>query len=571
MAVLLAGALVAGLATQAFATPVRPDRPTGLTADLDNGGGVFLSWDAPDETVDSWQVLRKIRPAETAHTVIATVDGELNEWTDTDLTAGDRRYKIAAVRDSLTSRRSRVAKLVLEEPPPPLRPTPSTITQVPEKELATEKGAGDTCSPAANIVTATVGSAKGLSNGQNWVQVTLTANVNYQIYYDAHDNGTVRIDFVCGPDELEIGDTRANAGTGLGSQDASLTFRASTTGFHYVKTTMSRVTSAYTKTVLVSDLRDNDVEPTVAAVPGTATATILSPTDDVGVFVPMVSGTSYQIDVRSVGYPSIDPSIIDIYDDSGRITRTGRCDYTNTPPGPPVCTTFFGASYDGFFDYDSGPGNAARVIYTATKTEEHFIVLGSRGGSYQRMGDLELTVTEASAPFFDDYAADTSTTGTVSVGGSVSGRIDSTPSWYNAGDTGGPSRSHYYKRAWHLHEPGYTNSQDFDFSVHNPPSPPSFSCHRETGDGIALDGDTCDRDWFEVTLTRNKTYKLQLESGTDVLIDGVYHSDGAPGTTGGTTYTARRNGIHYISVAGTNGCYGLHGCTGSYTLSVIEE
>ena len=40
VAVLLAGALVAGLATQAFATPVAPDRPTGLTADLDSGGGV---------------------------------------------------------------------------------------------------------------------------------------------------------------------------------------------------------------------------------------------------------------------------------------------------------------------------------------------------------------------------------------------------------------------------------------------------------------------------------------------------------------------------------------------------
>ena len=146
MAVLLAGALVAGLATQAFATPVAPDRPTGLTADLDSGGGggggVFLSWDAPDEAVDSWQVLRKIRPAETAHTVIATVDGELNEWTDTDLTAGDRRYKVVAVRDSLTSRRSRVAKLMLDEPPPPLplRPTPGTITQVPEKELADREG-----------------------------------------------------------------------------------------------------------------------------------------------------------------------------------------------------------------------------------------------------------------------------------------------------------------------------------------------------------------------------------------------------------------------------------------------
>ena len=224
MAVLLAGALVAGLATQAFATSVRPDRPTGLTADrptadLDDGG-VLLSWDAPDEAVDSWQVLRKIRPAETAHTVIATVDGELNEWTDTDLTAGDRRYKVAAVRDSLTSRRSRVAKLMLDEPPP-LRPTPSTITQVPEKELATEKGAGDTCSPAANIVTATVGSAKGLSNSQNWVKVTLTANVNYEIFFannSTNSSADMRIDFVCDPDLEEIGNTRANAGTGLGSR-----------------------------------------------------------------------------------------------------------------------------------------------------------------------------------------------------------------------------------------------------------------------------------------------------------------------------------------------------------------
>ena len=43
VAVLLAGVLVAGLATQASATPVAPDRPTGLTADLDDGGGVSLS------------------------------------------------------------------------------------------------------------------------------------------------------------------------------------------------------------------------------------------------------------------------------------------------------------------------------------------------------------------------------------------------------------------------------------------------------------------------------------------------------------------------------------------------
>ena len=377
MAALLAGALVAGLTTQASATSAAPDRPTGLTAVLNDGGGVLLSWDAPDEAVDSWQVLRRFRPAETAHTVVATVDGELSEWTDADLTAGDRRYKVAAVRDSLTSRRSRVAKLMLDEPPP-LRPTPGTITQVPEKEPLTEKGAGDTCTPAANTVDIAPGTAKGLSNGQNWVKVTLTANVNYQFYYDyGGDNSTtnMRIDFVCGPDDLEIANTRANAGTGLGSQDALLIFRAAATGIHHVKTTMSDSFSTYTKTVLVSDLRNADLEPAVA-VGGSVTGTILSPTDTRGAYVPMVSGKTYQIDVRSVGYPGIDPWIVDIWDESGSITRTGRCDYTNTPPDPPVCTTFFGASYDGFFDHDSGPGNAARVIYTATKTEEHYIVVG---------------------------------------------------------------------------------------------------------------------------------------------------------------------------------------------------
>ena len=39
LAVLLAVALVAGLTTQASATTAAPDRPTGLTAELNDGGG----------------------------------------------------------------------------------------------------------------------------------------------------------------------------------------------------------------------------------------------------------------------------------------------------------------------------------------------------------------------------------------------------------------------------------------------------------------------------------------------------------------------------------------------------
>ena len=94
---------------------------------------------------------------------------------------------------------------------------------------------------------------------------------------------------------------------------------------------------------------------------------------------------------------------------------------------------------------------------------------------------------------------------------------------------------------------------------------------RATGDGIKLDGDTCDRDWFRVMLTVNRTYKLQLESesGTTLLIDGVYRN-GVLFQKGGGPYTARSTSIHYISVAGTDGCSGLHGCTGGYTLTVTQ-
>ena len=545
LAVLLTVVLVAGLTTQASATTGAPDRPTGLTAEL-NDGGVLLSWDAPDETVDSWQVMRKIHPAETAHTVVATVDGELNEWTDTDLTAGDRRYKVAAVRDSLTSRRSRVAKLMLDEPPPPLRPTPGTITQVPEKELLTERGAGDTCTPAADSVTATLDTWTHLSSSQTWVQVTLMATHTYQIYAEATEGGSSTINFVCDPTPVEIGNTRAGPGTGLGGSDALLRFFTPlAAGLHYVKITTTGVGGMR---VLVAKLGNDEGDP-VVAVGGTATGTFGTPIDTDGVEVPMVSGKSYQIDLRSVGYPSIDPWIIDIYDDEDRVTRTGGCTYA--PPDPPACTTFFGASYDGFFDHDSGPGNAARVIYTATKTENHIIVFGSRGAPSQRLGDWHVKVTEASAPFFDDYAADASTTGTVSVGGSVSGEINSTPSWYNAGDTGGPN-------GYSSREPGYKGNHY------------GYSCHEATDDGIELDGDTCDRDWFRVMLTVNRTYKLQLESGSvPLLIDGVYRH-GSLFQKGGGPYTARSTSIHYISVAGTDGCSGLHGCTGGYTLSVTQ-
>ena len=559
VAALLAGALVAGLTTQASAmperpapsafgsknggtqTPAAPDRPTGLTADLGDGG-VLLSWDAPDETVDSWQVLRRFRPAETVHTVIATVDGELNEWTDTDLTGGDRRYKVAAVHDSLTSRRSRVAKLVIDATP---RPTPGTITQVPAEKPTTAQAQGDSCSHA-NSVTATLGTATNLADDRNWVKVTLESSTEYQI--DVYSfTGKPTLEFVCAPDQTEIGDTTAAPGTGLIGMSASLKFTPSTTGLHYVNIT----TTGSRKTVRVTDLSnelcsEDKNTPCTAAVGNAATeGTIDTPSDYDWVKVPLVNGTSYQIDLRSDGHPSIDPWIVDIYDKRGvKIMRPAE--------------SFTWAVYNGYFDQDSGPGTAARLIYTATEDGNHFIKIGSRGSWTQRPGGWHLQVTEASAPFYDDFAADTSTTGTVSVDGTVSGWIESTPTWYDAGDTGGPSISGTSR------EPGWT----YDDTVRT-------NCHEATGDGIKLDRNTCDRDWFAVNLTNNRSYELQLGELNRMIV-GVYNNTGALIANSGSTddfvvFRASRTGKHYIAVAGTSTCSAAHGCTGRYTLSVTQR
>ena len=158
-------------------------------------------------------------------------------------------------------------------------------------------------------------------------------DAEYQIYVDKTEDGTARIDFVCGSGpQTEIANTRALPGTGLGTNDASLTFTTSAAGLHYVKIT---TTSVGGKTVHVADIINDGRVPTVA-VGGAVTGTFGTPTDSDVVNVPMVNGTTYQIDLRSVGYPGIDPWIIDIYDDTARITR---------PAG------MFGASYAGFFDH----------------------------------------------------------------------------------------------------------------------------------------------------------------------------------------------------------------------------
>ena len=162
-------------------------------------------------------------------------------------------------------------------------------------------------------------------------------------------------------------------------------------------------------------------------------------------------------------------------------------------------------------DTDGGEGLNTSVTYTAGSTGSFFIAV--QGKTDDSLGTYRLSVTE-----FDDYTADTDTAGTVTVGGSTTGRI------------------HYPH----------------------------------------------DRDWFRVTLEAGKEYQIDLRgthAGGGTLFDpylrGVHDSDGSmidstAKNDGGITYSSRLDftpdatGTYYIAAGGA----GYH--TGTYTLEVVE-
>ena len=155
------------------------------------------------------------------------------------------------------------------------------------------------------------------------------------------------------------------------------------------------------------------------------------------------------------------------------------------------------------------------MTFTAAEPGTYYVAAGARGES---KGTYTLSVTDVTDGVPDDYSADTSTTGSLTVGGSATGEID----------------------------------------------------YRD------------DRDWFAVTLEAGKTYWVDLEGsrtgdGTlyepylrgvyddnGVLLDDTTDDDGGTGRNSGVLFTADEAGIYYVA-AGPDG-----DSEGTYTLSVRE-
>ncbi len=362
------------------------------------------------------------------------------------------------------------------------------------------------------------GSAAGdieYENDRDWFAVTLEAGKTYRIDLEGSNTGagTLGNPHLYGVHDADgvllAGTTNGDGGVWFNSR---VTFAAQEDGTYYVAAGAydhrsdfrsdfnSNVQGTYT--LSVTDITDEfqDDHPTgtgttgTVAVGGSATGDIEHGNDRDWFAVTLEAGTTYRIDLEGsrTGAGTLhDPYLYGVHDAQG-----------NLIPG----TT----------DDDGGQGWNSRLEFTPDADGTYYISAGANAyGDYE--GTYTLSVIEAPA----DLAAGTGTTGTVAVGGSTTGEVET------AGD----------------------------------------------------------RDWFAVTLEAGRTYRIDLEgldteAGTlrDPYLYGVHDADGnlVPGTTNDdgdvgrnsrATFTPAEDGTYYVA-AGVGASSGH--TEGTYTVSVTE-
>ena len=233
---------------------------------------------------------------------------------------------------------------------------------------------------------------------------------------------------------------------------------------------------------------------------GSATGKIETYDDRDWFAVDLVAGTSYRIDVTGWfddAGTMVSPVIHRVYDADGK-------------GAPGLWKTAI-----------SGRDYSRREFFVPTDTGTYYVSIGAESYS-PGTGTYTVTVVEDS----EDYAGDTSTTGTVAVGGSVEGNLDAVG----------------------------------------------------------------DRDWIAVTLEAGKAYRIDLKGSStgdgtvyDTAIHGIHgssgrivsggSSSGGEGKNARVAFTPQERGTYYIAVGANGdaaiGC-GFGGVRGTYTLSVQE-
>ena len=335
---------------------------------------------------------------------------------------------------------------------------------------------------------------------RDWFAVTLEAGKSYRIDLEGSrtGDGTLSDPFLRGIYDASgtlIGDTaNDDGGTGLNSR---VTFSPGQAGIFYISAG-AYGSSQGIYTVSVIDVTDGPPDDYAAdattiatvAVGGSANGEIEYDGDRDWFAVTLEAGKSYRIDLegsRTGGGTLWDPFLRGVHDASGTLI-------------------------DDTTDDDSGTRPNSRVTFTPEQGGTFYIAAGAFRSS---QGTYTVSVTEV----VDDYAADTTTTGTVAVGGSANGEIQFTG----------------------------------------------------------------DRDWFAVTLEAGKIYQIELKGSSSgsstlgdpflrgihdasgTLIDGTENDDRTPSSNESrVAFTPSAAGTYYIAA----GAY--TGSIGTYQVSVTE-
>ena len=390
-----------------------------------------------------------------------------------------------------------------EDNPPVTEPdqnTPQTVSEPAGEDFPAR--------PSTTGRVAVGGTATGNIDGvsdRDWFAVDLGEGSTYVIELRGRDtnDGTLGDPYLYGiynPSGNYISGTHNDhGGEGWNSR---VTFTAIESGTHFVATGVSgyavdgKYTGTYTLAVskVTDDLSAGTDTNGEVSVGGTATGEIEFLGDVDWYAVTLEAGKTYRFDLEgawtSKGTLS-SPFLRGLYDATG-------------------------SRIEGTTDSNGGVYSNAQLYFTPTTGGTYYVAAGA---SADTTGTYTLGVAETA----EDVAADTSTTATVAVGGTVTGEIESPD----------------------------------------------------------------DRDWYAVTLEAGKTYRFDLvgdvnQSGhtlwdphlwglhdaTGTLIDDTTASDVGTGRNSRLNFTADTSGTYYVAVGAVEGPY--RDDTGSYSLAVDD-
>jgi Ca2+-binding RTX toxin-like protein len=273
------------------------------------------------------------------------------------------------------------------------------------------------------------------------------------------------------------------------SHNSQITYTALQTGYYFLDASSyssdqkgTYFLSAAGTNTLPADAVGNDKASAQALSPGGSSQSLIDTTGDVDWYaIDLEAGKIYDFSLTASGVGGLVNPLLSLMDSNGNLITQ---------------------------DNDSGPGNASALTYTVTTGGHYYLVAGGYGSS-AITGDYTLSASQGRIPTIDTITDNTSTTASLTVGGTLSSNIDT--------DT--------------------------------------------------------DYDWIKVQLTEGQTYSFTMSTPTGstlsdtllTLYDGynpiAVDDDGGPGFFAQLTFTAQHTGTYFIEAAS-------FGETGAYDLSL---